>query len=106
MVVPVDGQLLLLNQPMDGPVPEPIVLGPAQKLDILLDAPDPVRHPHHSAILWHSGSACTEILQYFSLRFASTLLVLPHLIVCTVHRELHALSVICRGFNHRFSSQD
>lgn len=43
MVVPVDGQLLLLNQPMDGPVPEPIVLGPAQKLDILLDAPDPVR---------------------------------------------------------------
>ncbi|KAK9862458.1 hypothetical protein WJX84_000371, partial [Apatococcus fuscideae] len=42
MVVPVDGQLLLLNQPMDGPVPEPIVLGPAQKLDILLDAPDPV----------------------------------------------------------------
>lgn len=43
MAVPVDGQLLLLNQPMDGPVPEPIVLGPAQKLDILLDAPDPVR---------------------------------------------------------------
>ena len=45
MAVPVDGQLLLLNQPLDGPVPEPIVLGPAQKLDILLDAPDPVRNP-------------------------------------------------------------
>ena len=42
MAVPVDGQLLLLSQPVEGPVPEPIVLGPAQKLDILLDAPDPV----------------------------------------------------------------
>ncbi|KAK9863425.1 hypothetical protein WJX84_000788 [Apatococcus fuscideae] len=71
MAVPVDGQLLLLSQPVEGPVPEPIVLGPAQKLDILLDAPDPMpmtpalgrassRPFSSSAIMGTNGNGSTD----------------------------------------------
>ena len=37
MAVACEGQLLLLVQPSDGPVPEPVVLGAIPPLDTLID---------------------------------------------------------------------